>query len=159
MGGTEKSVKKDWGLGGLLLAEDQSDGKTVGTMIWGGLPNLNWVSLFVYFLDSRLIWDSGSIARPVFAACMQDRCCPLETPRLQRWVAASRLVSMRSTNRLVLASRYRMFGQITRINRIPLSFRLLHPVAMSLASQHLTALDLLYGLALLQLISAPRAER
>ncbi|KAL1650658.1 hypothetical protein SLS61_005910 [Didymella pomorum] len=42
MGGTEKSVKKDWGLGGLLLAEDQSDGKTAGTMIWGGLPNLNW---------------------------------------------------------------------------------------------------------------------
>ncbi|KAF1933623.1 beta-lactamase family protein [Didymella exigua CBS 183.55] len=42
MGGTNKDVKKDWGLGGLLLAEDQPDGKATGTMIWGGLPNLNW---------------------------------------------------------------------------------------------------------------------
>ncbi|KAJ4353082.1 hypothetical protein N0V95_003677 [Ascochyta clinopodiicola] len=42
MGGTSKDVKKDWGLGGLLLLEDQSDGKAAGTMIWGGLPNLIW---------------------------------------------------------------------------------------------------------------------
>lgn len=44
MGGTDRSVKKDWGLGGLLLAEDQPDGKKAGTMIWAGLPNLGWVS-------------------------------------------------------------------------------------------------------------------
>ena len=44
MGGTAKEVEKDWGLGGLLLLGDQSDGKAAGTMIWGGLPNLIWVS-------------------------------------------------------------------------------------------------------------------
>ncbi|KAF9694899.1 hypothetical protein EKO04_006903 [Ascochyta lentis] len=42
MGGTTKESKKDWGLGGLLLLEDQPDGKAAGTMIWGGLPNLIW---------------------------------------------------------------------------------------------------------------------
>lgn len=42
MGGTSKDKKKDWGLGGLLLLEDQQDGKAAGTMIWGGLPNLIW---------------------------------------------------------------------------------------------------------------------
>ncbi|KAH6622344.1 beta-lactamase/transpeptidase-like protein [Boeremia exigua] len=42
MGGTLKDSKKDWGLGGLLLLEDQPDGKAKGTMIWGGLPNLIW---------------------------------------------------------------------------------------------------------------------
>jgi len=52
MGGTEKSVKKDWGLGGLLLAEAQSDGKAAGTMIWGGLPNLNWVSFLGLFFST-----------------------------------------------------------------------------------------------------------
>lgn len=47
MGGTSKDKKKDWGLGGLLLLEDQQDGKAAGTMIWGGLPNLIWVSSLV----------------------------------------------------------------------------------------------------------------
>ncbi|KAF2630465.1 beta-lactamase/transpeptidase-like protein [Macroventuria anomochaeta] len=42
MGGTLKDSKRDWGLGGLLLTEDQPDGKAAGTMIWGGLPNLIW---------------------------------------------------------------------------------------------------------------------
>ena len=44
MGGAAKEVEKDWGLGGLLLLGDQPDGKAAGTMIWGGLPNLIWVS-------------------------------------------------------------------------------------------------------------------
>jgi hypothetical protein len=44
MGGTPKNSKKDWGLGGLLLRDDLPDGKAAGTMIWGGLPNLTWVS-------------------------------------------------------------------------------------------------------------------
>ena len=50
MGGAAKDLKKDWGLGGLLLTQDQPDGKAAGTMIWGGLPNLIWVSTNV------LIW-------------------------------------------------------------------------------------------------------
>jgi hypothetical protein len=44
MGGTSKTAIKDWGLGGLLLTDDALDGKKAGTMIWGGLPNLRWVS-------------------------------------------------------------------------------------------------------------------
>lgn len=44
MGGAAKEVEKDWGLGGLVLLGDQPDGKAAGTMIWGGLPNLIWVS-------------------------------------------------------------------------------------------------------------------
>ncbi|KAF2999277.1 hypothetical protein E8E13_003874 [Curvularia kusanoi] len=42
MGGTQKDSVKNWGLGGLLLLQDQADGKAAGTMIWGGLPNLIW---------------------------------------------------------------------------------------------------------------------
>ncbi len=44
MGGAMKDSKKNFGLGGLVLLEDQSDGKAAGTMMWGGLPNLIWVS-------------------------------------------------------------------------------------------------------------------
>ncbi|KAJ4988663.1 Acyltransferase LovD 2 [Stagonosporopsis vannaccii] len=42
MGGTRKESRKDWGLGGLLLTEDQPDGKAANSMLWGGLPNLIW---------------------------------------------------------------------------------------------------------------------
>jgi CubicO group peptidase (beta-lactamase class C family) len=44
MGGTSQDIEKNWGLGGLLLMGDDKDGKREGTMIWGGLPNLVWVS-------------------------------------------------------------------------------------------------------------------
>jgi hypothetical protein len=52
MGGTSKQVKKDWGLGGVLVMDDAPDGKKAGTMIWGGLPNLIWVSPDSGFLVS-----------------------------------------------------------------------------------------------------------
>jgi CubicO group peptidase (beta-lactamase class C family) len=42
MGGVPKTVKKDWGLGGLLICGDTPDGKREGTMFWGGYPNLIW---------------------------------------------------------------------------------------------------------------------
>ena len=42
MGGTSADVKKDWGLGGLLITSDESYGQKAGTMIWGGAPNLRW---------------------------------------------------------------------------------------------------------------------
>ncbi|KAF2715215.1 beta-lactamase/transpeptidase-like protein [Pleomassaria siparia CBS 279.74] len=42
MGGTAKHIEKNWGLGGLLLQGDDDDGKTTGTMVWGGLPNIAW---------------------------------------------------------------------------------------------------------------------
>jgi hypothetical protein len=44
MGGIPKHIKKDWGLGGILIMSDLDDGKKAGTMIWGGYPNLIWVS-------------------------------------------------------------------------------------------------------------------
>jgi hypothetical protein len=43
MGGIPKHIKKDWGLGGVLMMGDAEDGKKAGTMLWGGLPNLIWV--------------------------------------------------------------------------------------------------------------------
>lgn len=43
MGGTPKHIKKDWGLGGVLIMGDAEDGKKTGTMLWGGYPNLIWV--------------------------------------------------------------------------------------------------------------------
>ncbi|KAF2181661.1 beta-lactamase family protein [Zopfia rhizophila CBS 207.26] len=42
MGGTQQEIRKDWGLGGLLLCDDSPDGKRAGTMVWGGYPNLIW---------------------------------------------------------------------------------------------------------------------
>ncbi|KAH7087523.1 beta-lactamase/transpeptidase-like protein [Paraphoma chrysanthemicola] len=42
MGGAPRSIKKDWGLGGVLILGDLDDGKQSGTMLWGGLPNLIW---------------------------------------------------------------------------------------------------------------------
>lgn len=43
MGGTPKEIKKNWGLGGVLMMQDGPDGKKAGTMLWGGFPNLIWV--------------------------------------------------------------------------------------------------------------------
>jgi CubicO group peptidase (beta-lactamase class C family) len=43
MGGLPKEVRKDWGLGGLLIRIDTADGIKEGTLFWGGLPNLSWV--------------------------------------------------------------------------------------------------------------------
>jgi hypothetical protein len=56
MGGTSKDIQKDWGLGGILLMSDSDDGKKAGTMIWGGYPNLVWVSgLSLFFVGKVLI--------------------------------------------------------------------------------------------------------
>lgn len=43
MGGTPKQIKKDWGLGGVLILQDAPDAMKAGTMLWGGYPNLIWV--------------------------------------------------------------------------------------------------------------------
>ncbi|KAF2012474.1 beta-lactamase/transpeptidase-like protein [Aaosphaeria arxii CBS 175.79] len=42
MGGLPKDIKKDWGLGGLLVCGDVPNEMKENTMIWGGLPNLIW---------------------------------------------------------------------------------------------------------------------
>ncbi|KAF2115080.1 beta-lactamase/transpeptidase-like protein [Lophiotrema nucula] len=40
--GTPQDIKKDWGLGGLLILGETPDGKQPNTMFWGGYPNLIW---------------------------------------------------------------------------------------------------------------------
>jgi hypothetical protein len=54
MGGTPKHIKKDWGLGGVLIMGDSEDGKKTGTMLWGGLPNLIWVCLSTLLHSARV---------------------------------------------------------------------------------------------------------
>ena len=50
-------VKKDHGLGGMLLMEDLADGpwRKKGTMCWSGLPNVFWVCAFILQLSLPLI--------------------------------------------------------------------------------------------------------
>lgn len=43
--GGSLGIRVDWGLGGLLYLEDLPDWRRKGTMIWGGTPNLSWVSI------------------------------------------------------------------------------------------------------------------
>lgn len=40
MGGMPFEIRKDWGLGGLLLLDDLPGWRSSGTMTWGGTPNL-----------------------------------------------------------------------------------------------------------------------
>ncbi|KAF2446272.1 beta-lactamase family protein [Karstenula rhodostoma CBS 690.94] len=43
MGHTNKAVRKNWGLAGLLLdADDHEGGRKAGTMVWAGFPMLTW---------------------------------------------------------------------------------------------------------------------
>ena len=49
LGGLPLGSAKDCGLAGLLLQEDLKDWRRKGTMNWGGLPNLYWVSTLHWF--------------------------------------------------------------------------------------------------------------
>jgi hypothetical protein len=52
MGGTPKSLTKDWGLGGMLLTSDDAEtGMREGTMLWNGFPNMLWVSRCCWFVE------------------------------------------------------------------------------------------------------------
>lgn len=44
MGGMPPGTDCNWGLGGLLVMEDLKGWTKKGTMRWGGMPNLTWVS-------------------------------------------------------------------------------------------------------------------
>jgi hypothetical protein len=54
MGGTPKHIKKDWGLGGVLILGDSEEGMKAGTMLWGGLPNLIWVRVITLLHLARM---------------------------------------------------------------------------------------------------------
>jgi len=78
MGATPKDVKKDWGLGGLLLTRDIPNGKKAGTMLWGGAPNLLWVrqlhsNVRVQPLPLDTDDCSGAIVKRVFAAYLHPK--------------------------------------------------------------------------------------
>lgn len=91
LGSLPLGAEKDWGWGGMLLQEDIEGERRKGTLLWGGVPNLSWVSLLLpdacvtpEFQDSnclpglQLIFPSGSIVRRVCADCMVRRCFLLE---------------------------------------------------------------------------------
>ena len=44
LGALPLGAEKDWGLGGMILGEDIGGGRRKGTLLWGGVPNLFWVS-------------------------------------------------------------------------------------------------------------------
>lgn len=46
LGALPPGSKKDWGFGGILLMEDVKGGRRSGTVAWGGIPNVVWVSCF-----------------------------------------------------------------------------------------------------------------
>lgn len=100
MGNTPKHIKKDWGLGGVLLMQDAPDGKKAGTMLWGGYPNLIWVCALTspysqlehFFFEIATIGDiheadyrcSGSIVKLDYVGSMQVKSFHPAMRRLRR---------------------------------------------------------------------------
>lgn len=100
MGGTQKESLKDWGLGGLLILEDQPDGKAAFTCVWGGMPNLVSNTCRQKQVSSNLSLRSGGwIAGLDSAASTQDKLCQRVTQSVQPWIATSRLQCMNSTRK------------------------------------------------------------
>jgi CubicO group peptidase (beta-lactamase class C family) len=82
------SAAWNWGLGGILNMEDVDGVCKKGTMTWGGLPNLFWVSTMVELMAGlKLTKRSGSILRWAAVACMLPSFSQRATPRplLLRW--------------------------------------------------------------------------
>lgn len=74
LAGVSEEMSFNWALGGLILTGDAPDGRTKGTLSWGGLPNLYWVSFpseaeMKPFLTQR----SSSTLRRRFAGFMPAR--------------------------------------------------------------------------------------
>ena len=46
VGEFEPQVRKDWGLGGLLVRDGTEGWRRRNTLVWSGLPNLFWVGVF-----------------------------------------------------------------------------------------------------------------
>ena len=53
LGGLPLGSAKDWGLAGILLQENLKDWRRKGTMGWGGIPNLYWVSSLLSNTECR----------------------------------------------------------------------------------------------------------
>ena len=70
-----------WGLGGMVVPDDMPGWRRKGTLTWGGMPNLTWVAIISSIRDREALTkvSSGSIERPVYAACMPLRYSRLVT--------------------------------------------------------------------------------
>jgi len=54
MGLLPKDIEKDYGLGGSVIMGDEEGGRSEGTLVWAGLPNISWVSsIFLLELGPR----------------------------------------------------------------------------------------------------------
>ena len=47
VGEFEPQIRKDWGLGGLLVMDGTEGWRRKNTLVWSGLPNLFWVSVII----------------------------------------------------------------------------------------------------------------
>ena len=56
--GAPLGALKNWSLGGMLIQEDFSGWWRKNTLVWGGLPNLTWVSVPVSHRGSLLTWTT-----------------------------------------------------------------------------------------------------
>ena len=54
LGGTPLGTIKDWSIGGMIIKQELPSWSRKGTMTWGGLPNLAWVSCCHGFRDIRI---------------------------------------------------------------------------------------------------------
>lgn len=104
MGIIPESVEKNWALGGIINEGDVPGGRAAGTMTWGGLPNLVWVSLahsFSYRGSSGDVANiapcSGVIARPAYVLCTQGSSSRRRIPRQLSCVQSSKGASMSCT--------------------------------------------------------------
>ena len=62
VGEFEPQVRKDWGLGGLLVRDGTEGWRRRNTLVWSGLPNLFWVSVILSSLPpivfcELMFWD------------------------------------------------------------------------------------------------------
>lgn len=53
LGGLPMGTRKDYSIAGLLNMEDLAGMRSKGTLAWGGMPNLSWVSLLWSFFSLK----------------------------------------------------------------------------------------------------------
>lgn len=52
--GLPPDTQVTWGLGGMMVEEDVSDGRKKGSLYWSGMPNLHWVRNIYYRIVPHL---------------------------------------------------------------------------------------------------------
>lgn len=80
LGGLPAQVKKNHSLAGMLPMDDLPGSWRKGTLTWGGMPNLTWVSVFSFYGKASLTNRSSSTGRAIFVVCMLLKYFHLENP-------------------------------------------------------------------------------